>query len=156
MAALDWEKNIIPIPVSELQPYAGSSKFSFPMGDRRSPPRSAIERDFMESEPGKSYIDYLRRVFGYPHTSPATMTEADFEQAYAMAPWTYCKHCNTIFQDDDRYKKHLKPKKIDKIMTSVCSCNPLFTQTERELAKFHCTLCKKNFDSNKRAKKARW
>ena len=153
MAALDWEKNIIPIPVSELQPYAEASEFSRPMRTACNPERDAITNNYNEN-PEKSYIMYLHRTFGFPHTSPDTMTDSDFERASQMALWTYCEHCDTIFKDEDRHKKHLKPKKVDEIMTTMCPCNPQFTDKEREQAKFNCSLCKKNFDSNKRAKKA--
>ena len=83
------------------------------------------------------------------------MSEADFEHAYeSMAIWSKCEHCGIIYKDEKRYNAHLKPKVIDCMEQFICPHNPLFTELDRALAKFNCSLCKKDFDDNKRARKA--
>ena len=150
MAATEWEKNIVPIPLSDLQPYAEASSYSRPVPSTRSEARGAIEDDFETSDPGKSYLEYLNRVFGFPHTSPDTMKESDFEKAFGMKLWSKCPCCNIIFKGDKRFDAHLKSVYIDGVDTQVC---PKHNEDSKK-AMFNCTLCKKNFDSNKRAKKA--
>ena len=152
MSALTWSENIVPVSASELQPYAETTSFSRPM-TTCNPERDAIITDF-EKDEEKSYLRYLHRVFRYPHTSPGTMTDSDFETAYQMAKWSRCHHCKIIFKEPKRYDAHLKAKTIDFMEKFICPHHPLFTDADRAQAQFNCSLCKKSFDDNKRAKKA--
>ncbi len=156
MAATEWEKNIVPVSASELQPYADTTTFSRPMTTSCDPERDAQVMDFKstdEDKPDSSYIMYLHRVFGYPHTSPDTMTDSDFQTAYQMANWSRCHHCNIIFKDPDNYKGHLKKKVINFMNKHICPQHPLFTDLDRTQAQFNCSICKKDFDDSQRPSK---
>ncbi len=151
--ALDWAENVVPIPVSELQPFANTSCYSKPMVDERSIARRTLEDEFDPEKPEASYIQYLHRVFGFPHTSPNTMKEADFETAYNMALWSRCHDCQIVFKTDKRYTNHLRPKTVDQVELFLCPQNKAFTELETTQLKFNCTICKKDFDDSKRPKK---
>ncbi len=157
MAATEWEKNIVPVSASELQPYADTTTFSRPMTTSCDPERDAQIMDFKstdEDKPDSSYIMYLHRVFGYPHTSPDTMTDSDFQTAYQMANWSRCHHCKIIFKVDKRYEAHLRSKVINSSEEFICPQSPAFTELERSQCLYNCSLCKKEFDDSQRPKKA--
>ena len=154
MAALTWGENLVPIPVSELQPYANKSSYSQPMVSRDSPEKLAIMGDWDPEKPAESYIMYLHRNFGYPHTSPDTMSEADFQfAATSLALWSPCIHCGTIFKSDKRYSEHLKAFKIKGVEEMVCPQFKAVTKKQRDQALFNCALCEKKFADSKRPKK---
>ncbi len=154
MAALTWSENLVPIPVSELQPYAESHSLPS-MKIKHTIAKGAILLDWDPENPEVSYIQYLNRCFGFPHTSPDTMTEGDFEAAYTtMALYSPCKHCATIYKSDKRYTAHLKSFKINGTEEHLCPQHPSITKSQHDQAQFNCTLCKKDFNDNKRAKKA--
>ncbi len=154
MAALTWSENLVPIAASELQPYAETTTYSTPMKSTHSIARGCIMEDWDPEKPEVSYIQYLNRCFGFPHTSPDTMNESDFEFAYAtMALYSPCKHCATIYKSDKRYTAHLQSFKINGIEEHLCPQHPSITKSQHDQALFNCILCKKNFADSKRPKK---
>ncbi len=153
MAALTWSENLVPVPVSELQPYAASSLPSKPNETTCNPEKWACIMDFKPDKADTSYVLYLNRTFGFPHTSPDTMGDSDHETAYHMALWTRCPHCRIIFKNPDGYDKHKRKKTINSIQEYLCPQSPAFSEVERTQLLFNCTICEKNFDDSKRPPK---
>ena len=157
MAALNWEDNIQPIPVSQLQPFVKNDTTpKMKATTTAQEGQSCIVMDYHSGPPEKSYIQYLHRVFGFPHTSPDTMTERDFTQAYSMAIWSRCHHCHICYKTEKSFDGHMRFFDIQKekcvVREKRCPKDPAVTEAQANKVLYNCTLCNKSFGHNKRPK----